>query len=278
MPVVILNSSSFVGELSEVPERGVEYASLVTLAPDPDQPPIRAYLKIFPSDYGLGLPGRGLINELVGYLCAEWAGRRVPPSAGLIALDYAQLSSPPDFLDPARPVICWWTQDAKANSLHAAWNPAVLPPASQAAVREEDVAREFFTKHSATASIVAFDDLVANVDRNIGNLLQAGGDLILIDHAYSLTGPSWKSTDLVAEGKYRNEVRRLMGSNGDLLPFKAKIMNEHANMVSKLDPKMGELKGWLDHLLDAGDSVAAHEFILKRFCPALAAERVGVLI
>ncbi|KGO99770.1 hypothetical protein N791_00405 [Lysobacter defluvii IMMIB APB-9 = DSM 18482] len=138
-------------------------------------------------------------------------------------------------------------------------------------------AREFLIKHCSTPSIVALDDLIANVDRNLGNLLHSPGSLTLIDHGRSLTGPAWRRPDLVAGNAFMNVVRDLLGPAAETLPFRGAVMAEYTTIVSKVSPAMPELKQLLDHLLDPLDSRAAHDFLHGRSAPGSIARRIGVV-
>lgn len=277
MPLIVLGTDAYRGELAPLAERGVEYTHIASLATGSTSSPVRAYVKVFPHDYGPGVPARGLVNELVGYFCAERAGQAVPSNAGLILLEFDQLTSPPEWLDPSRPIVGWWSEDAKFPSLRATWNLDALPLASTALAHALSSASDFLSKHRSTPAVVALDDLLANVDRNPGNLLDTSTDLLLIDHGYALTGPSWQVPDLAAEKIYRNVVRELIGARAETLPFKSAVMAEYSSIVSKVSPAMPELKRWLDQLLEPADSNAAHDFILGRFPAGSIARRIGVV-
>ena len=59
-------------------------------------------------------------------------------------------------------------------------------------------------------SAAAFDELIANADRNTGNLLiGAPDDVWLIDHTHAITGESWTSAGLEAAKKLVHLHRRL---------------------------------------------------------------------
>lgn len=277
MPLTVLGSDAYRGELAPLLERGAEYTHVASLAMSSTSTPVRAYVKVFPYEYGPGVPARGLVNELVGYFCAERAGQSVPSNAGLILLEFDQLTSPPDWLDPSRPIVGWWSQDAAFPSLRASWNLGALPPASTALAHALSSASDFLSKHRSTPAVVALDDLLANVDRNLGNLLNAATDLLLIDHGCALTGPSWTPPDLAAEKIYPNVVRELIGARAETLPFKGAVMAEYTLIVSKVGPAMPELKRWLDQLLEPADSKAAHDFIVGRFPARSIAPRIGVV-
>jgi hypothetical protein len=277
MPLILLGSNSYRGELAPLAESGIEYTHLATLSVKPGEPPVRAYVKVYPQSYVGGKPARGLVNELVGYFFAERAELPVPTAAGLIALQHSQLTAPPQWVDPTKPVVAWWTQDVGFPSLRATWNIHALPNGSGAWMLAISAARDFLVKHGATPAVIALDDLVANVDRNLGNLLISGSHLTLIDHGQTLTGPAWVAPELVASASYPNVVRNLLDTAAETLPYKGAIMAEYSSMVSKVTPAMGELKHWLDQLLEPGDAAAAYAFMQGRMNPGSIARRIGVV-
>lgn len=277
MPLIMLSSTSYRGELGAVGEVGIEYTHLASLSVAPGLPNVRAYVKIYPTHYDSGRAARGLVNEVVGYFCADCAGLPVPQLAGLIALEVSQLASAPKWLDPSEPVVGWWTQDVDHPSIRATWNLDALPKDSPAQQQAIASAREFLFKHGGTPAVVALDDLVANIDRNLGNLLAGSGKLTLIDHGQSLTGPAWLPPELVVGESYGNVIRSLLGAAGETLPFKSAVMAEYIALVAKVAPVMPELKGLLDILLEPQDSVAAYDFLQGRAAPASIARRMRVV-
>jgi len=277
MPLFMLSSTSYRGELGPVGEAGVEYTHLASLSVLASEPPVRAFVKVYPLHYDSGRAARGLVNEVVGYFCADRAGLPVAPKAGLIVLEASQLASAPPWLNAAHPVVAWWTEDACHPSIRATWNFDALPEGSSAQIEAIASARDFLIKHAGTPAVVALDDLVANIDRNLGNLLAGAGKLTLIDHGRSLTGPAWIPPELVSADPYPNVIRGLLGAAAETLPFKGAVMAEYSSIVSKVSPVMPELKVLLDGLLEPSDSAAAHDFILGRTAPRSIARRIGVV-
>jgi len=269
--------NSYRGDLGPVGESGQEYTHLASLVVEPGAAPIRAYVKVYAPSYS-GRQSRGLVNELVGYFCGECAGLPVPPRAGLIALDVASLASPPHWLASSPQAIGWWTEDVAQPSLRAIWNFDALPAGSTAQNAALATAREFLLKHSGTPGVIAFDDLIANIDRNLGNLLRGPTALTLIDHGQTLTGPVWLDVDLVPTATYTNKVLNLLGAAASTLPYKNAVMSEYHSIVSTVSPRLGDLKSLLDGVLTPPDSTAAHDFLSQRCVPPSIAHRVGVVV
>lgn len=277
MPLVMLGSSSYRGELGPISESGREYTHLATLSVASGEAPVRAYVKVYPSGYQSGAVARGLINELVGYFCAERGGLSVPPRAGLIELEVGNLSSPPLWLAQAPAAIGWWTEDAGHQSIKASLDLDALPDGSATKRRALGAARDFLLRHEDAPAVIAFDDLVANVDRNLGNLLSSPGKLTLIDHGRALTGPVWVKSDLVPGQTYQNVVRSFLNPESDSLPYKSRVMAEYTSIVSQVSPAMADLKTWLDGLLAPDEANAVHSFLVARTARQSIAQRVGVV-
>lgn len=264
MSLFLLGSSSYRGELALVGEVGVEFTHLASISLSDGTEPIRAFVKIYPFvDGESSRSHRGLVNELVSHFCAEKAQLNVPPRAGLILLEQNQLpaSSPVWLLNHPR-VLGWWSEDVGHPSLKASWNIQALPEAAKHAALDE--IRELLRSNTSTSSIVAFDALLANVDRNLGNLLSDSQSLTLIDHGRALTGPLWLSTDLFPESEYRNVIAQLLGDEVRTLPFRFAVSGAFNNMAGRILPGLDELKRLLSHLIAESDVDAAHDFLRRR--------------
>jgi hypothetical protein len=277
MPLVLLGKNAYRGELGPVVESGIECTRLISLAVDPGELPVRAYVKFYSPTDENGKTSRGLVNEVAGYLCADAAGLSVPPRAGLIALDGSMISNPPTWLPVDVTAVGWWSEDVGHASLRASFNLDALPDGSKAKHDAVMAARDILLKHSGTPSIIALDDLIANIDRNLGNVLSGAGALTLIDHGRCITGPAWKPADLDPAATYLNKVRALLGAAADTLPYKSSIMAAYSTIVSKVSPELPQLRALMGVLLDAADASAAHRFIQDRASPPSVAHRIGVV-
>jgi len=152
-----------------------------------------------------------------------------------------------------------------------------LPDGSATKRQALSAARDFLLRHADAPAVIAFDDLVANVDRNLGNLLSAPGKLTLIDHGRALTGPVWVKSDLLPGGTYGNVVRSFLDPESDSLPYKSRVMAEYSSIVSQVSPAMADLKTWLDSLLAPDEAMAVHSFLVARTARQSIAQRVGVV-
>lgn len=278
MSVLVLNQDAYRGELSSPAEAGVEFTHLALLAIDgAGSPPVRAYVKIYPQAYPDGSPARGLVNELVGHFFSCRAGLPTPSRAGLIVLDPSCISRTPHWLDRTKPVAGWWSEDMGTKSLRACLNIDALPEHSSARLQAFMDAKAFLLRHAETSAVIAFDDLIANVDRNLGNILAGPRTITLIDHGRVLTGPAWLAEQLSPEALYPNTIRALLGPDYEALPFKSRVMADYTSICGAVNAGLPELKPWLDRLLPTKDAESAHDFILQRTNLSLAARRIGVV-
>lgn len=66
---------------------------------------------------------------------------------------------------------------------------------------------KYVKKSPFMGQMYGLDTWVANVDRHAGNLILKGdGSVVLIDHGYCFTGPTWTAADLVGHAEYGNRL------------------------------------------------------------------------
>lgn len=112
-----------------------------------------------------------------------------------------------------------------------------------------------------------FDTWVANVDRNLGNMLYGGpGDIWLIDHGHILSGPFWVRDDLEAEAEYCNKMTMWLTPNLCTPHKKALIkgIDRLPDAIRKLDIKAIVETSKALAVLTSGDAKAMIEFLIAR--------------
>lgn len=148
---------------------------------------VRAFLKdIYPKE---------MANELVGAAFARALGLPVPRS----------------FLAVAKPDVLPATKAPALGNCRVLFGSERkdVPPLGNFWVgdRIEQSYLDALAMWPKCGSVFAFDTWIANIDRNVNNLLFKGsGDVWLIDHGHCLTGPTWTAVELEAEGDYRNAM------------------------------------------------------------------------
>ena len=278
MPLTRLAKEAFLGELGALPETGVECTRLASISVTDTAPPVRAYLKIFASTYGSGLATRGLVNEVAGYFCAEAGGLSVAQQAGLITLEPSMISNPPSWLASTSPLVAWWSQDMAHPSIRASLNIQALPNGSAAQQDAFKQALDMLLKFAGTPAVIALDDLVANIDRNLGNALYSPAGISLIDHGHCLTGPAWVAGDLDSGKSYDNKVRSFLGASGETLSYKSSIMAAYTQIAKDVAPKLPQLKHLAEQLVSASDAAALNTFLERRSVLSSIPHRVGVVV
>lgn len=148
----------------------------------------RAYFKTDPAGYAM-------LNEEIGYVLARSA--KLPqPQAAKIWVNGAILHGidASKWPDPGRHGLCWVTHEAKDRLGKPA--PTVKAKLKigdgvlSTAIMES--LRKVFLKFKLLGRLIAFDAWVANVDRNVGNVLLVSADsFTIIDHGQVLGGWQW---------------------------------------------------------------------------------------
>jgi hypothetical protein len=226
-----------------------------------------------------GKQERGLVNEIIGYQLAKAGQLQVPQNAGLIHLTGSQLGRKPHWVaDDQDEVLAWWSEDVHHPSIKAQFNLAALPPNSQIYRNVIIEISKALAKRHGIEKIVAFDDIVANVDRNLGNVLDTPSELTLIDHGRLLTGPYWKVGDLNPEKAYVNKLRALLTLSGEPLPFKSALVNEIEKLGKLISKDVDALSGSLARFLNDAEQVGVAEFLSKRSAGGVdTAKRIGLV-
>jgi hypothetical protein len=241
---------------------------------------IRAVLKVYPRDI-LGAT-RELLNEFVGHFLAEAFEFPAPALAGTITIERKHwrgmdlwARTPPR----TRSVVAWWTQQMPAKSVKARFQlDSITERHPLFKVQLAKIATELL-RAPAAPGIVAFDEMLANVDRNLGNLLGPEGErYLLIDHGKCLTGDAWKRSDLIASGSFRNKLRELLEEHGLSLAFKSAAVAAFDRFQPPLSATMITLRDELRGVIDDTDADALVAFLRERARRDTAPRRLGLVI
>lgn len=128
---------------------------------------------------------------------------------------------------------------------------------------------------------VIFDDWVANIDRNPGNLLVGSADDVwLIDHGHALTGPNWDKNDFKADKMYVNKL----GDHAFIaltLPDRMKIIKkslELTNIYKVVDINQAVENSMINAILSSEDLEAVISFVKDRiqFVEKIVSSRLGI--
>ena len=193
-----------------------------------------AYIKRFKKVDNLGI-----LNEITGYLIAKGCNLPVASRAGLVK------SSPEIFNDNSDDYLDW----AFIVSEVSGTNPVTFFNVDMHKCKQLIDLVASWDKVSHT---IAFDDWVANQDRNLGNIIVKGkNEIFLIDHSNMPVSLNWQVKDLNPNVQTKNKLSDILWAfNTTPLPIRQKICyeaNQHSLIYNKVKD---ELNYWWSSLLD----------------------------
>lgn len=238
---------------------GLEATCIATLQHPESGQPKAFYVKFYPD---LNLRSRAMANEVAGYVLAHRYGLPQPPRACIarIPLKKLDLKSLPKRHQ-------WLKEVAKSKTnYHAFCTEAMSAPTpwhhyGEAAFEamKEDI--RLWPDHAKT---LAFDNIVANLDRHLNNLLHIGESrYALIDHGRLVVESGhWQASDLKAEQEFNNRLLEILYSD----PTEAANgMIAAAENATALLTGTAEVSHWIDHLTQSQEeSRAFDKFVQAR--------------
>jgi len=131
-----------------------------------------------------------------------------------------------------------------------------------------------------THRIGALDELIANADRNIGNLLVREGGFEVIDHGLILGGSNWEPVTLppTYDRAVDNKVLMVLGSEAEKLPFKSGLMAAYDKLVSDLPRAVEDLCNELNGLIDSDELEAIKAYLIARSTSYDMPKKMGMMI
>jgi len=254
MPIEILTEHAYRGYLEPVNDHGLAPIHIARVCFS-DGVTRRAYVKLYSGNT------REFVNEITGHLLAAATGLRVPEHAAIVMVPINAIPDPPPWARRQRAdtLPCWCTADMASPSIkmHFHLHPGVTPAQLQPVIDE-------LRKSSETPAILALDDWIANVDRNLGNLLRLGKNTyVLIDHGRIFGGPMWSAGTLPAAGQqHHNTIRKLLGATVTAQDYRSTLsLVARDNHEAALFTVCEELLGWWCDLLGVQDIEAAAAFL-----------------
>lgn len=230
--IELLNQTSLKTVLSR-PNEGLMALTLLCLVEWSDGVQRQCYVKIFAEAEGLGV-----FNEILGYLLTKAEGLPVAPKAGIIILP-EELKKEIAF--PVAPV-AFLTSKVNGNSPSSFYNIGQL-------IQFESLCTVIDAWEKLPQTI-AFDEWVANQDRNLGNLIiDANFAVTLIDHSNMPVDLVWTASMLDDEIEPRNVLSDFFRKAPNL-PQKMEIIRGANNQTSSLNLVREEIIFWADRLLD----------------------------
>lgn len=215
-----ISSRQLTGLMAETFECQIEWS---------DGKTIKSYIKRFKHENT-----KALANEVTGYLIAKGSNLPIPSYAGIIrAPNFIFNDTSNDYSD-----ICFIVSSVPGQ------NPGSLYEMGM--IKECKVLMNIVAGWAKVSETIAFDDWVANEDRNLGNILVVGkNDIHLIDHGNLPVKLNWLITDLVVNFDCKNALsNNLWALKCIPLPVKSKVASSAMNQKYIYQQVKDELLHW----------------------------------
>lgn len=279
MPLKNLTEDDYHGSApgAVVTDGALAHTHIALLETVENRAPVRCYVKLYPDLIG-EREHRGIVNEIIGHIMAVALGAPVPANAGLITLNGYQLTNRPDWAHEDSELVGWWVEDAAAPSLKGYYSleGVVLTPRM---IEKLAQVRAELMKSDQVYMIIAFDALIANIDRNLGNLLRIkASKYLMIDHGLCMSSDCWLAAELDPEREFVNKLHVLIGAEAEFLPFKHATVSAHETLAANIEPAVKALKKWLPYAIDASECAAVEQFIRRRADSKSVTKRMGLFI
>jgi hypothetical protein len=272
MLVKFLPSSAYMGiEVQNPEETGITEGSHIAAINFPgEKRPVRCYVKFCgPQEYDL-------FYEILGYTLAHKLGIKQPDKAGVIIVPIKRIRDNGGIVPrwigsdvEYYPAFC--TQESPVRSIRYLYNTNALLLS-----KYQDL---FINNHNWYSTVSAFDEWLANNDRNGGNILKLSDKVYsIIDHGrlFDNKAPSNVHTkDLVSENKMHDVINNTLGDKDreKLNNSMAAASHNHSNARYK---SISEIKEWLT-FFDGIDESIVNSFIDERSRENWMENRVGVI-
>lgn len=228
-----------------------------------------------------------LAHEIAGYCLARCAGLRTPSYCGVIALPTTLFNTihGRSFL-PNTYQLAWVTTDL-ADGTKSSGQIAKI--AFNAHIQTRELIDDLI-KWQQLPTLLAVDEWMANVDRNLGNLFRHGvGDYSVFDHGELLSGGGWcpagKEHDLpyalVWNATYCNKILGyLRENNGLTLPVKSAMLNKARELPAVYTEAYQQFVYFWTQLLNSSYFAAATTFLEVRAQKAdtTLPHRIGMIV
>ncbi|BBL31197.1 hypothetical protein [Pantoea ananatis] len=244
--IEVLPQSSFKSVLSK-PDEGLVAFTYLCLLDWPDGKKRQCFVKIFSLQQSIGV-----FNEILGYLLTKFEDLPVASKAGILILPdqiKVQIGQPvasvafvTSRIDGKTPSSFYRINDMlKFNSLC-------------------NVLNDWDKLHQS----IAFDEWVANQDRNLGNVvISTDKSITLIDHSNMPVDLNWTPAMLDTTLSPQNKLGDFFRPN-PTLPQKLEILKSASGQRSNLEKAKEEIVYWADRLLTTEQKSEIMKFLEVR--------------
>ncbi|WP_146151958.1 hypothetical protein [Ahniella affigens] len=280
MPAEILSESCYLNiESPDALEKSQGDTHRAHLLPAASESPILCVVKV--AALNASGPNRGIVNELIGSHVAEVLKMPMPPRFGIIKI--TKRAAPDLPLWKRRPqlkgeCLAWWSQlvNEKSTKARYNWDAFERFPDLRARILKDILAE--LESAGILADVIAFDDLVANVDRNIGNILGSkDSGFVLIDHDQCLGGNAWTPQSLDGRSLYANKLMNICLAMNQAASLGSRALAYYDRAQAVLPATLTRLAVLVENELAKPEIDAVNKFLLDRMELDHAASRFGLV-
>lgn len=246
--IQVLSSDCYLGKLADVDDGRSSYTHIAKIRYDDKQ--LRCHVKLF-SDY------KQLNNEITAYILARLDGQPIPEHACIIKIKQNDILNAFPAAQVTGDAYGWATNTIVGKTPNSYFKEGT---------KEYELALKALAKINGIASLIAFDNLIANPDRNTGNVILSG-DLTsfwIFDHDQSPFKPDWTLQDLDPNSDTRCVITAALFPKGLPSTIKSLVVDaaksHSANLVNMLDYTLS----WWQHLLTPDEVKALGDFYKNR--------------
>ncbi len=246
--IQVLSSDCYLGKLADVDDGISSFTHIAKVRYEGKQ--LRFHVKLF-SDY------KQLNNEITAYILARLDGQPVPEHACIIKINKDDIVSAFPNVEANSDAYAWATNTISGKTPNTYFKEGT---------KEIELALKSLAKIDGIASLIAFDNLIANQDRNTGNIILSG-DLAkfwIFDHDQSPFKPDWTHQDLDPNSDTFCKLTAAIYPNGLPVSIRSLVVDaakaHGANLANMLDHTLT----WWQHLLTPDEVKALGDFYKNR--------------
>lgn len=250
--VKVLSSNKYIAPLSYAPD-GQMGATHLANVKWIDNKPGRFFVKVYPDEHN-----KGLVNEITGYLIAHACGLPQPSKVAVIKVPKQVITThfKGNFTFNGDYILGWATEETGTTpNTHLNVGDMI----------KFNKCLEDLKRWDKLPKLLAFDNWVANQDRNTGNItIKSKNDFYLIDHGNVPVSEKWKNSDLSISDDYVNKLLKALFSDNYPLPISASMLNASKEHNVAFNNAISELTKWWGVLLDDPSKQHLEKFIEER--------------
>lgn len=241
IPIPVLGSDFYQSFIANVGDGRQALTHIATLSIDGSTK--RFFVKAFPSHHD-----KGLINEATCYLLAKNADLPVPAHGVFIQLTPQMVNNAFPDITVQEPIFCWAVSEERGHT------PNTYLPSK---IMEYNATKRVLASFESMSDVVSFDALIANNDRNTGNIIIRPGNkgYCLIDHSDAPVKSSWSPEELDPKYSHNCKLSAALWNSELPLPVKSAMLNK-ANTHSKLYNRLSKTLDSLWSVLCHNDSAS----------------------